>query len=117
MSDEPTLKTKTDVLDLVIGFMVEHEKRMDQMVGRLGRIAERLSRNSNRIYGAHEPKEPPTRQSALFTLTINNPGDYEKLKSIKIEWETGQREFNPELSEIDAILDQIEHTFKKADHF
>ncbi|MDH5792694.1 MAG: hypothetical protein OEZ44_10975, partial [Candidatus Bathyarchaeota archaeon] len=44
MSDEPTLRTKTDVLDLVIGFIVEHEKRMDEMVARMESMVEKMSR-------------------------------------------------------------------------
>jgi hypothetical protein len=41
MTDEPTLRTKTDVLDLVISFMMEHEKQMDQMLERIERVADK----------------------------------------------------------------------------
>lgn len=113
MSDEPTLRTKTDVLDLVIGFIIEHEKRMDDMVARMESMVEKMSRGIQRA-GATS-KELPGRQSRSFTLTISNPENYDKIKSIMVEWETEQREFTPELSEIDAILDEIEHAFK-TDH-
>ena len=113
MSDEPTLRTKTDVLDLVIGFIVEHEKRMDDMVTRMESIVEKMSRGLQRTGVA--PTIPHRRQPDSFTLTISNPENYDKIKSIMVEWETEQKEFTPELSEIDAILDEIEHAFK-TDH-
>ena len=46
MTDEPTLRTKTYVLDLVISFMMEHEKQMDQMLERIERIVPLLLRKS-----------------------------------------------------------------------
>lgn len=113
MSDEPTLRTKTDVLDLVIGFIVEHEKRMDEMVARMESMVEKMSRGLQRAGAA--PTMPLRRQSDGFTLTISNPENYDKIKSIMVEWEAGQKEFTPELSEIDAMLDEIEHAFK-TDH-
>jgi hypothetical protein len=113
MSDEPTLRTKTDVLDLVIGFIVEHEKRMDEMVARMESMVEKMSRGLQRVGVA--PQELPRLKPDSFTLTISNPENYDKIKSIMVEWEAGQKEFTPELSEIDAILDEIEHTFK-TDH-
>ena len=113
MSDEPTLRTKTDVLDLVIGFIVEHEKRMDEMVARMESMVEKMSRGLQRT--SVDPTITPRRQPDSFTLTISNPENYDKIKSIMVEWEAGQKEFTPELSEIDAILDEIEHAFK-TDH-
>jgi uncharacterized coiled-coil protein SlyX len=113
MSDEPTLRTKTDVLDLVIGFIVEHERRMDQMVERLERVAEKLSRS---IQHTNASLPDPSLQPNHFTLTIDNPDYYEKIKSVSVEWETGRKDFTPELSEIDAILDEIENAFK-TNHF
>ncbi len=113
MSDEPTLRTKTDVLDLVIGFIVEHEKRMDEMIARMEHMVEKMSRSLQYVGAAQTI--PSKRQPDSFTLTISNPENYDKIKSIMVEWEAGQREFTPELSEIDAILDEIEHAFK-TDH-
>lgn len=113
MSDEPTLRTKTDVLDLVIGFIVEHEKRMDEMIARMERMVEKMSRGLQ--HTSASPTIPPRHRPDGFTLTISNPENYDKIKSIMVEWEAGQKEFTPELSEIDAILDEIEHAFK-TDH-
>jgi hypothetical protein len=45
-------------------------------------------------------------------MTINNPEDYDRLKSVKIDWESGHREFTPEISEIDSILDKIDFRFR-----
>lgn len=112
MSDEPTLKTRADVLDLVIGFITEHEKQMDRMIERLERVIERLSRNSRSMESSLTHQGPDMYGPTVFKLTVNNPERYEKIRSIKIEWETEEREYTPELSEIDAILDKIEYTFK-----
>lgn len=112
MSDEPTLKTRADVLDLVIGFIMDHEKQMDRMIGRLERIVERLSRNSRRMESSLTRQDSSAYQPTIFKLSVNNPDRYEKIKSIKIEWETEEKEYTPELSEIDTILDKIEYTFR-----
>jgi hypothetical protein len=111
MTDESGLSTKTDVLDFVISFIVEHEKRMDQMVERLERASEKLSRSSGRTT-ATLPPDTTKHQPNLFTMTINNPEDYDRLKSVKIDWESGHREFTPEISEIDSILDKIDFRFR-----
>jgi hypothetical protein len=116
MSDEPTLKTRTDVLDLVIGFIVEHEKRMNDMVERLERIADKLAKSNQHMDGANNVWEIRRQDSNLFTLSINNPEDYENIKSVKVEWETGQKEFTTELSEIEAILNEMERKFKPTEH-
>ena len=116
MSDEPTLKTRADILDLVIGFIVEHEKRMSEMVEKLERIADKLAKSSQRTDGAKNVWEIRREDSNLFTLSINNPEGYENIKSVKVEWETGQKEFTTELSEIEAILDEMERKFKPAEH-
>ena len=36
----------------------------------------------------------------------------DKIKAVKIEWETGESVYTPELSEIDSILDKIDFTFR-----
>jgi hypothetical protein len=110
MSDEPSMKTKTDVLDLIIRFIREHEKRMDEIVERMERLSEREYRSRNRI--ATETFKIPHRKADVFTMTISNPDDYDKIKAVKIEWETGEAVYTPELSEIDDILDKIDFTFR-----
>ena len=110
MSDEPSQKTKTDVLDLVISFIREHEKRMDDIVERMERLSERAYRSRNRI--ATETVKTLYSKTDVFMLTISNPDDYDKIKAVKIEWETGEAVYTPELSEIDSILDKIDFTFR-----
>jgi predicted transcriptional regulator len=110
MSDEPSQKTKTDVLDLIISFIREHEKRMDEIVERMERLSEREYRSRNRI--ATETVKTPHGKADVFTLTIRNPDDYDKIKAVKIEWEAGEAVYTPELSEIDDILDKIDFTFR-----
>lgn len=110
MSDEPSQKTKTDVLDLIISFIREHEKRMDDIVERMERLSERAHRSRNRI--ATKTVKTPYSKTDVFTLTISNPDDYDKIKAVKIEWETGEAVYTPELSEIDSILDKIDFTFR-----
>ena len=110
MSDEPSQTTKTDVLDLIISFIREHEKRMDEIVERMERLSERAHRGRNRI--ATETVKTPHSKADVFTLTISNPDDYDKIKAVKIEWETGEAVYTPELSEIDSILDKIDFTFR-----
>jgi hypothetical protein len=113
MTDEHTLKTKTDVIDLVIGFLVDYEKRLDDITERLDRIAEKMVRVENRPRGTTMTKE--RKDNSVFTISINNPEDYDKIRSIKIEWENEEREYTPEISEIDALLDKIDFTFKEND--
>lgn len=112
MTDESGLKAKTDVLDFVISFIVEHEKRMDQMVERMERAAERLARDGGPKIVTQKESEAEIPRNGVFTLTISNPEDYEKLKSIRIDWESGERMYTPEISEIDAILDKIDFSFR-----
>ena len=90
MSDEPDPKTKADVLDLVIGFVMEHEKRMDLLVERMERITEKMSKNGYRASNTPALREPTNRKPTVLTLTIDGPEDYERVRSIKIEWEKGE---------------------------
>ncbi len=114
MTDESSLQTKTDILDLVISFVMEHEKRMDEIVERLEQLSARMARMS---YRGKQPDsfDSILRKPDVFTLTINNPEGYDKIKGIKIEWEDTEKEFTPEISEIDAILDKIDFTFRDDD--
>jgi len=112
MNDELNVRTKTDVLDLVISFIMEHEKQMDTMTERLERIAEKLSRNDYRL-----GKDTPTAgaqapQHGTFTITINNPEEFERIKSIKIDWETDEDMPPSQSPEMDSILSDIEYTLK-----
>jgi len=84
VSDESSIKT--DVLDLIINFLMEHEKQLDQMMERLERLIETLTKrsdNARRTRPIEEHTEPP---SNSFTLNINNPGSFEKMRTLKIEW-------------------------------
>jgi len=72
MTDESSLQTKTDILDLVISFVMEHEKRMDEIVERLEQLSARMARMSIR------GKQPDSFDSILrkpdvFPLTSTNP--------------------------------------------
>ena len=110
MSDELGQKTKTDVLDLIISFIMEHEKRMDDIVERMEKLSEKAYRSNKRI--TTKTSRSPYSEADVFTLTIKNPDDYDKIKAVKIEWETGEAVYTPELSEIDSILDKIDFTFR-----
>jgi hypothetical protein len=114
MTDESSLQTKTDILDLVISFVMEHEKRMDEIVERLEHLSARMARMSIR---GRQPDsfDSILRKPDVFTLTINNPEGYDNIKGIKIEWEDAEKEYTPEISEIDAILDKIDFTFRDDD--
>jgi hypothetical protein len=82
-------------------------------VARMESMVEKMSRGLQR--SSVDRTITPRRQPDSFTLAISNPENYDKIKSIMVEWETREKEFTPELSEIDAILDEIEHAFK-TDH-
>lgn len=112
MSDEPSLKSKTDVLDLVISFMMEHEKQMDQMLERLARVTNKLSRDSRPISSEIAPNDSSMPRHDIFRITINNPEGYRKMKSLRINWETTDEEFVQESSEVDSILKKIEHSHR-----
>ena len=114
MTDESSLQTKTDILDLVISFVMEHEKRMDEIVERLEQLSARMARMSIR---GRQPDsfDSILRKPDVFTLTINNPEGYDNIKGIKSEWENAEREYTPEISESDAILDKIDFTFRDDD--
>ncbi|UCH57890.1 MAG: hypothetical protein JSV18_03020 [Candidatus Bathyarchaeota archaeon] len=112
MNDEVDLKTKTDVLDLVISFLMEHEKKMDLIVQRLERISERLSRSRYSTTKSTSPLYPPNSKPGTFTLTINNPDNFERIKSIKIDWKTTKKKLFPEDAEMDAILEEIEYVLR-----
>lgn len=86
MSDEPPFKTKTDVLDLLISFLREHEKQMDHMLQRLEKIAEKMSKRERHVEQLSASPPPEKSQPSPFTLTINNPENFEDLQSLNVEW-------------------------------
>ena len=49
MTDEPTLRTKTDVLDLVINILKEHEKNLDRLLERLETLIDAFSQIQTRL--------------------------------------------------------------------
>lgn len=112
MTDEPSLKTKADVLDLIISFIIDHEKWMDQIVERLERITDKLPSNSNRIDNVPTPQNRAIPQPDVFSLIINNPKDFDKINSIRIDWETAEKEFIP-ASSVDTIMNKVERSLRE----
>lgn len=113
MTDEPTLRTKTDVLDMVISFMMEHEKQMDQMLERIERVADRLSSKGTRVNPLSAAVETTGYQPDKFTITIDNPENYGPIKSIKIDWEKPEQDLDHESQEVLSFLEEIEQIYKK----
>ena len=91
MAEEPSIRTKMDVLDLIIGFLIEHEKQMDQMVQQFERVMEAQSRRKATVHVPETLHPAETRPNSI-TLTINVPKMGDHIKSIKIDWESGQPE-------------------------
>lgn len=112
MTDEPSLKTKTDVLDLVISFIMDHEKRMDQMVERLEKLTGKLPNRSHSLNDSPTPQGNALSQPDVFSLVINNPREFDKIRSIKIDWEMTRGEFTSE-SSFDTILNDIEDKLRE----
>ena len=108
MTDEPSTKTKTDVLDLIISFLMEHEQQLDQTLQRLEKLVERLSERSDRLDPEPPRRTSPRPQPGAFTLTISNPGSFEEMKSLKIEWRA-----NPDASERSRVIGEIERAIGK----
>jgi hypothetical protein len=110
MTDEPTLRTKTDVLDLVISFMVEHEKQMDQMLERIERVADKLSSKRTRVNPLSAAVETTGYRPDKLTITIDNTENY---GSIKIDWEKPERDLDPESQKVLSFLEEIEEIYKE----
>ena len=113
MTDEYSLKTKTDVLDLIISFLMEHEKQMDQMLQRIERIAETMSRSAHYTEHAPTPNQPIGLQPHAFTLTITNPDSFKELKSIKIEWGAKRGDTADVNPDADVIVRKFERSIGK----
>lgn len=106
MPDGSSLRTKADVMDLVIGFLVEHEKRLDRLVERLERITKEASLDYMKPEAVSALNKNTTNTSA-FNLTITNPTSRDRIKSVKIEFETSGN-LDGDMSDIDNLLDKIE---------
>jgi hypothetical protein len=113
MTDEPNLRTKTDVLDLVISFMMDHEKQMDQMLERIEKVTDKLSNNGARINPLSAPVETMEYRSGKFTIAIDNPENYGPMKSIKIDWEKPQHGADQKSPEILEFLEEIEQIYRE----
>ncbi len=112
MRDEIGMKSKTDVLDFVISFIVEHEKRMDQMTMRLEKITENLGKRRYAVKKAKSPMKIENPEQGTFTITIHNPEEFDPIKSITIDWKDTGKIFHPDDLEFDSILHDIEYTLK-----
>ncbi len=119
MRDEIGMKSKTDVLDFVISFIVEHEKRMDHMTERLERITEKLGKKRYAVKKVQSPMklDSPVKvdnpKPGIFTISIHNPEDFEPIKSIRIDWKGTGKIFHPDDLEFDSILKDIEYTLRE----
>lgn len=113
MTDEPSAKTKTDVLDLIISFLMEHEKQMDQMLRRLERLVEALPKRGDYVECTPTPKSRTGLQPNLFKLTVNNPGSLAEMRSLKIEWGTKTGTIPNAITDVDATVGKIERSVEK----
>lgn len=112
MSDEPPMKTKTDVLDLIIGFLMEHEKQLDSIVERLETLTEKPG---NRLQMDELQKADATTiaQPDSLTVTINNPDGARKIKSVKIELEEAKADTDQTSAKVRAMLDEIDNVLRE----
>ena len=83
MKNDPSADSKTDVLDLIINFLLEYEKKMDHLIHRLETLLEEFTKNGS-IHRSR-PDHTGNAQNPAFTFTISNPDDF-KEKSLEIEW-------------------------------
>jgi hypothetical protein len=83
LKNNSSADSKTDVLDLIINFLMEHEKQMDHLIRRLETLLEELTKNGsiNRSRSDHTENA----QTPAFKFTISNPDNF-KEKSLEIEW-------------------------------
>ncbi len=110
MRDEIGVKSKTDVLDFVISFIMEHEKRMDHITERLERITEKLGKRRYAVSKSKSPVKIENPAPGIFTISIHNPEEFEAIKSIRIDWKDKGKTFLPDEVEFDSILNDIEYT-------
>ena len=114
MTDKPALRTKTDVLDLVINFMMDHEKQMDQMLERLERLTDKLSSKGAIQEPMTSTVETPKNHTDRFIITVDNPKKYGPMKSIKIDWENRERDLDTESPEVLKFLEEIEEIYRES---
>ena len=112
MSDEPPMKTKTDVLDLIIGFLMEHEKQLDSIVERLETLTEKPG-NRLQIDESQKADATTIAQPDSLTLTINNPDGARKIKSVKIELEEAKADTDQTSAKVRAMLDEIDNVLRE----
>ena len=107
-------KSKTDVLDFVISFIVEHEKRMDHYDREAGEDHGEAREEEVRSQGTkrESPVKVDNPEPGTFTISIHNPEDFDPIKSIRIEWKDTGKVFHPDDLEFDSILKDIEYTLR-----
>jgi uncharacterized coiled-coil protein SlyX len=112
MRDEIGVKSKTDILDFVISFIVEHEKRMDHMTERLEKVTEKFGKRRYSVKKTESPVKIDNSERGTFTISIHNPEDFEPIKSIRIDWNDTGRSFLPDDLNLDSILKDIEFSLR-----
>lgn len=113
VTDEPSIKTKADVLDLIISFLMEHEKHMDQTLQRIERIADILLRNARYSENLPAPDQQGGTQPHTFTLSITNPENFKELRSLKIEWGPTREDTDEADSEAHVTISGLERAIGK----
>jgi hypothetical protein len=112
MRDEIGVKSKTDVLDFIISFIVELEKRMDHMTERLEKITEKFGKRRYAVRKTESPVKIENSERGTFTVSIHNPEDFEPIKSIRIDWNDTGKSFHPDDLELDSIIKDIVFSLK-----
>jgi len=85
--EEHSASTKADVIDFIIGFLIEHEKSMDRIVARLEKA---LEAQSKRVQIQEHPQEKKILREDNqnpFVLTITSPSSFKQVKSVRLDWE------------------------------
>lgn len=113
MTNEPDLRTKTDVFDLVISFLMEHEKQMATMLDRIEKITERLAHQQGYSVIPSSIADIEGIPPSKLTIAIDNPEGYGPIKSIKIDWEKPAPDKVPSKAEVLSFLEEIERIYQK----
>ena len=93
MPEKGPVNTKTDIMDLLISFFIEHEKQMDIIIERLERILEKANKNGYQFAKTLSPLNISPSEYGKFTFAIENPEDLKKIKSIKIDWVSEEKSY------------------------
>jgi len=112
LTDEPSTQTKTDVLDLVISFLMDHEKQMDQMIQRLEKLFEMAAEMGGLLDREPAPRVRRRPQSNAFTITISNPGGFEEMKSLRMEWRT-KNDVDPKNAGAGVAIGEMDHPLER----